>query len=241
MSQLYKDKKQKFDDMVYGYLVKRLTEPYKDTDAFGMKHIDEHGNELNDTSDWSYTRLDKLVFDLRAALGENLGKFVPESADGVDPLALMLGTVDRTEYMKKYSGVVKLVEECSYLPESVRGESDGSLQDSDLTMGERISFALTVATALMTSMLKDRLITDAEFDNDVLEKTESTFGIRSIGDSAEVIGFLRGNGLTNGREITNAGLRLAYRLAVEIVKNRLVEVSKDTNNQAINWVEVSRA
>ena len=77
MSRLYTKKKQEFDDTVYGYLAKRLSMPITDTDAYHTGHVDEKGNELKAPDDWSYTRLDKLVFDLKAILGDrvkNLGK-----------------------------------------------------------------------------------------------------------------------------------------------------------------------
>lgn len=244
MSQLYKEKKEQFDSTVYGYLVKRLTEPYDSTDAFGMKHIDEHGNEIDGNEDWSYTKLDKLVFDLRAALGDNLGKLIHDSFDGVDPLALMTAPVAQKDFLAKYDGIVRLVEEVTYLPDAQRGQGGPSQKavESGMSREERVSFALTVATAIMTSMLKDRLVTENEFDDEVLVDTEATFGIRSLGSAQEVIGFLRSNGLSNGREITNEGLRLAFRISREIVENKLVDPKGGgASNQAMSWVEVSRA
>jgi len=244
MSQLYKDSKEKFDAKVYGYLVKRLTEPYDSTDAFGMGHIDEQGNEANPEEDWSYTKLDKLVFDLRAALGTGIKKIVKDSFDGVDPLALMNSPVNPAEYLAKYDGVVKLVEEVTYLPDAQRGQagrSAGSVE-SGMTREERVSFALTVATAILVSMLKDRIVSSTEFDDEVLIDTEATFGIRSLGSANEVIGFLRSNGLSNGREITSEGVRLAYRISREIAGNNLVNPKGGgINNLAMSWVEVSRA
>jgi hypothetical protein len=244
MSQLYKDSKEKFDAKVYGYLVKRLTEPYESTDAFGMGHIDEHGNEANPNEDWSYTKLDKLVFDLRAALGDGIKKIVKESFDGVDSMALMNSPVNPKEYLAKYDGIVKLVEEVTYLPDAQRGQGGQSNKtvDSGMTREERVSFALTVATAILTSMLKDRIVSSTEFDDEVLLNTEATFGIRSLGSANEVIGFLRSNGLSNGREITSEGIRLAYRISRVIVENNLVNPKGGgINNLAMSWVEVSRA
>lgn len=244
MSQLYKDSKERFDARVYGYLVKRLTEPYESTDAFGMGHIDEHGNEANPNEDWSYTRLDKLVFDLRAALGDGIGKIVKDSFEGVDPLALMNSPVNPREYLAKYDPIVQLVEEVTYLPDGQRGKGGQSTQtvDSGMTREERVSFALTVATAILVSMLKDRIVSSTEFDDEVLLDTEATFGIRSIGSASEVIGFLRSNGLSNGREITSEGVRLAYRISRVIAGNNLVDPKGGgMNNLAMSWMEVSRA
>lgn len=244
MSQLYKENKEQFDAKVYGYLVKRLTEPYESTDAFGMGHIDEHGNEANPSEDWSYTKLDKLVFDLRAALGDGIKKIVKESFDGVDAMALMNAPVNPKEYLAKYDGIVKLVEEVTYLPDAQRGKGGSSSKavESGMSREERVSFALTVATAILTSMLKDRIVSTNEFDDEVLLNTEATFGIRSVGSAKEVIGFLRSNGLSNGREITSEGIRLAYRISREIVENKLVNPKGGgINNLAVSWMEVSRA
>lgn len=244
MAQIYRDRKKQFDDTVYGYIVKRLTQPYPETDAFGNGHVDEQGNELDSGEDWSYTKLDRLVFDLRAALGDSLQKLIHDSFDGVDALALMDGPVDSRGFLKKYDGIVKLVEEVSYLPDAQRGQggSPEPAVESGMTREDRVSFALTVATAIMTSMLKDRIVSQPEFDSEVLDSTEATFGLRSIGSANEVLGYLRSNGLSNGREITSEGLRLAYRIAREVVENKLVDPKRPgRNNQAMSWVEVSRA
>ena len=91
MSRLYTKKKQEFDDTVYGYLMKRLSMPITDTDAYHTGHVDEKGNELKAPDDWSYTRLDKLVFDLKAILGDrvkNLGKAYADVDAYVSDLAL---------------------------------------------------------------------------------------------------------------------------------------------------------
>lgn len=244
MAQLYKDSKEQFDAKVYGYLVKRLTEPYESTDAFGMGHIDEHGNEANPAEDWSYTKLDKLVFDLRAALGDGIKKIVKESYDGVDSLALMKSGLDPKEYLAKYDAIVKLVEETAYLPDGQRGKGGRSEDtvESGMTREERVSFALTVATALMASMIKDHVVSVTEFDDEVLLDTEATFGIRSLGSAKEVLGYLRSNGLSNGREITSEGVRLAYRISRVIAENNLVSPKGGgMNNLAQSWLEVSRA
>lgn len=243
MSQLYKDKKEKFDSMVYGYLVKRLTQPLDKSDACGTGHIDERGNELNPDEDWSYTKLDKLVFDLRAALGDKLSMIVKDSFDGVDSMALMSGPVDTGSYREGYGNIVKLVEEAGYLPESTRGQggSPEPAVDSGMDMDERVSFALTVATAIMVSLLKDRLVTAVEFDNEVLPDTEATFGVRSVGDSREVLGYLRSAGLSNGRDVTSAALRLLSRISKEAVAHGLLRKESCKENLAGSWVEVSHA
>lgn len=244
MSQLYRDNKQKFDDMVFGYLVKRLTQPYTDTDAFGTGHVDEQGNELRGDTDWSYTKLDKLVFDLRAAAGDTLKSIIHDDYSAVDPLALMTGRLDPKDYSARFAPVVKLVEEASYLPESTRGQP-GQPQDdpgNGMSPTDRVSFAMTVATALLVCLIKDRAVNSSEFDSEVLPATEATFGIRSIGSAEEVLGYLRENGLMNPRDITPAGTRLAVAIAREIIKNNLARPKGGgINNKSGTWEELSRA
>jgi len=243
MSQRYKDKKEKFDSLVYGYLVKRLTQPLDSTDAYGNGHIDEQGNELSGEEDWSYTKLDKLVLDLRAALGPNLSKIVKDSFDGVDSMALMDSPVEAKSYVANYMPIAKLVEEARYLPDNLRGQPGAPEEsvESGMTVEQRISFALTVATALMVSLLKDRQVNTAEIDTEVLPATEATFGIRSIGDADDIIGYMRAAGLVNGRDITNAGIRLVYRISREIVDKSLVNTARPgVDNLAGSWLEVSR-
>lgn len=242
MAELYRKKKELFDNIVYQAIVKRLVQPVTETDAFGTGHVDEAGNETDDREDWAYTRLDKLIFDIRSLLGKNIASVVKDSYEGVDLMQLMGKPLSRDEYMDKFAPVLKLVEETSYLPDSYRGQAGGPQKEveSGMTMEQRISFVLTVATAIMSSMLKDRIVDTGEFDDEVLLKTEATFGVRSIGDSKEVLGFLRTAGLSNGREITNEGLRLAARLAKVFVDNGLVtERGGGRNNQGGSWVEIS--
>lgn len=244
MSQLYMDNKSKFDDMVYGYMVKRLTQPYTETDAFGTGHIDEHGNELRSDEDWSYTKLDRLVFDLRAAAGDNIKKVLHDDYSAVDALALMTGRLDPKDYSSRFAPVVKLVEEAGYLPESTRGQPGQPQEDpgNGMSATDRVSFALTVATALVTCLLKDRAVNAAEFDREVLPSTEATFGVRSIGSAGEVLGYLRENGLMDPRDITPAGTRLAVALAREIIKNHLARPKGGgADNKAVTWEELSRA
>ena len=241
MAKLYRDKKEQFDKMVYGYLVKRLTEPLAETDAFGNGHIDEVGNELNGDEDWSYTKLDKLILDIRAALGDQLGTLVKDSYKDVDTMSLMGGEVDSAGYLEKYAPVVGLVEEALYLPECTRGMGGEIADDGEMTLQQRISFALTVATTLMVSLIKDRIINQIEFDNEVLPDTEATFGVRSIGSAQEMAQFLRNAKLSNGRDLTNQGIVLAARLAKVIIENGLCSKEKQLGNLAPQWEKLSYA
>ena len=243
MSQMYRDKKEKFDSMVYGYLVKRLCQPIESTDAYGNGHIDEQGNEISGEEDWSYTKLDKLLLDLRAALGPNVKKLVKDSFDGVDAMALMDSPVEAKTFVNNYMPIAKLVEEARYLPDNLRGQPGAPEEavESGMTTEQRISFALTVATALMVCLLKDRQVNTAEIDTEVLPATEATFGIRSLGDADDIIGYMRDAGLVDGRDITNAGIRLVYRISREIVEKSLVSTSRPgVDNLAGSWMEVSR-
>ena len=104
MAELYRKKKELFDNIVYQVLAKRLTEQVQETDAFGMGHVDEVGNETNDQEDWSYTKLDKLIFDIRSLLGKNIGSVVKDSFEGVDLMKLMSKPVVKDEYLNKFPG-----------------------------------------------------------------------------------------------------------------------------------------
>lgn len=245
MGQVYRERKEKFDAVAYGYIVKRLTEPYESTDAYGVGHIDERGNEIDDSEDWSYTKLDKLVLDIRAALGDALTKVVPGSFAGSDALGLMDAPATTKEFLAKYAGIVNLVEETAYLPDEHRGQGGTPQEtvDSGMTPEQRVSFALTVATTLLCSLIKDRLVTESEFTDEVLNTVEATFGVRSIGSAREILGFIRSSGLSNGRDVTNEGIRLLSRISKEVVSKNLVDPKRPggMNNQGESWVEVSRA
>ena len=80
-----------------------------------------------------------------------------------------------------------------------------------------------------------------EFDNEVLPDTEATFGVRSVGDSREVLGYLRSAGLSNGRDVTSAALRLLSRISKEAVAHGLLRKESCKENLAGSWVEVSHA
>jgi len=52
---------------------------------------------------------------------------------------------------------------------------------------------------------------------------------------------MRAAGLVNGRDITNAGIRLVYRISREIVDKSLVNTARPgVDNLAGSWLEVSR-
>lgn len=226
--------------MVYGYLVKRLTEPVKSSDAYGNGHIDEYGNEIDGNEDWSYTKLDRLVFDLRSLLGPNVSKIADGKFADIDTLSLMTGN-DTSKYDVKYMPVVSLVEEAGYLPESTRGFDGIVSDDSPLSKPERVQFALTVATFLMYCLKKDRMVLPVEFDEHVLGGTEATFGVRSIGSYEEIFNYLKKSKLVNSRDIENSGIVLATRLAVVINANQLcIGDGTDPDDMSSSWGVLAR-
>lgn len=241
MAKYYRGRKQEFDDMVYGYLLKRLREPMDRTDAFCSGRVDEFGNALGKTNDWAYTKLDALLFRLRAKLGNAIND-IEDTYGDVDTLSLMNGSVDPTEYKRKYTPVVSLVEEASYLPPEQRGFDGIISEESDMTMPERISFAMTVATYLLYCIKLDRIPTQPEFDKEVLAATEGTFGIRSLGSCQDIESYLRKSKLINGRNLENHGYLLAVRIAKVVAANNLCQ--QDINivdNLSRDWAVLSRA
>ena len=171
MSRLYTKKKQEFDDTVYGYLVKRLSMPITDTDAYHTGHVDEKGNELKAPDDWSYTRLDKLVFDLKAILGDRVNNLGKTYAD-VDAYALMNGNVDTGKYAENYQPVLAIIEEAAYIPAGLRGQAGEANETSELPLGDRISFALSVANFLLYAARFSRFPNTVEIDDEVLPSVE---------------------------------------------------------------------
>lgn len=167
MSKMYTKKKQEFDDTVFGYLLKRLTTPITDSDAYHTGHVDEKGNELKPSDDWSYTRLDRLVFDLKAILGDRVYNIAESYAD-VDAYALMNGIVNATKYTAKYHPVLAVIEEAAYIPSALRGQAGEANETSDLQMSDRISFALSVANFLLFSAKFGRFPNTVEIDDEVL-------------------------------------------------------------------------
>lgn len=220
MAKIYTERKKNFDDMVYGYLIKRLVEPVKSSDSYGNGHVDEFGNEINGEEDWSYTKLDKLVFDLKAMLGPNVGKIAAGAYQDIDTLSLMTG-LDTDGYGDRFRPVVSLVEEASYLPASTRGFDGIMSDDSELSKAERVQFAMTVASFMMMCLRKDRMVTEQEFDDHVLNATEATFGVRAIGSYGEVLDYLKKAKLADSRDLSRDGIVLLSRIAMMVGRNGL--------------------
>ena len=241
MSKLYKKKKQEFDDTVYGYLVKRLTTPITDSDAFHTGHVDEKGNELKKPDDWSYTRLDKLVFDLKAILGDRVNGLGKSYTD-IDAYALMNGSVDTGKYAANYQPVLAVIEEAAYIPASLRGQAGEGNETSDLPLGDRISFALSVANFLLFSARFSRFPNTVEIDDEVLPSVESTFGIRALGSQEEFLEYARNAKITDGRGMNNDGYVLLVRAARKIVSANIMKPRDfGEHNQAEQWRTVANA
>lgn len=245
MSKWYKNKKEEFDNIIYGYLVKRLRTPIDQTDAFFTKHIDEIGHELKSDNDWSYTKLDQLLNTLKIAIGqENLQKLTSDY-DEIDSFSLMNGPVDSSKYKTKFDRIVALVEECSYLPPEERGKAEYVDDDDEETLSkvERIERALTCANFLMYALKNnDDIPTERQFNEDVLPSVEATFSIRSIGSYSEIMGYLKTNGLITYKMITPEGYVLAARLAKWIVGKELAEHGMDnSDNYRKSWRTLATA
>ena len=241
MSRLYTKKKQEFDDTVYGYVVKRLTMPITDTDAYHTGHVDEKGNELTPPEGWSYTRLDKLMFDLKAILGDRVNNLGKSYAD-VDAYALMNGNVDTGKYAAKYQPVIAIIEEASYIPAGMRGWAGEDNETSDLPLVDRISFALSVANFLLFAAKFGRFPNTVEIDDEVLPSVESTFGIRALGSQEEFLDYARNAKITDGRGLNNDGYVLLVRTARKIISSDILKPRDfGENNQSDQWRTVANA
>lgn len=241
MGKLYKDKKKDFDGKVYGYLIKRLTSPITDSDAYHMGYVDEYGNEMKPIDGWAYTRLDRLVFDLKSILGSRLDGMRTNYAD-IDSLALMIGVEDVKGYTKRYTPLLSIIEEAAYIPPGLRGKAGEVDETSNLPMSDRISFALSVATFLLFSAKLDRFPNEYEIDGDVLPAVEATFGIRSLGSMSEFRDYASNAKITDGRGLNDDGYRLLVRAARRIVSQSLCHRSSEsTDDMSSNWRSISNA
>jgi hypothetical protein len=242
MSRLYRERKKDFDDRVYGYLVKRLTTPVTGSDAYHTGHVDEMGNEIKAPDDWSYTRLDRLVFDLRAILGDRVARLGNAYAD-VDAYALMDGHVDTAGYLERFRPVLSVIEEAAYIPASLRGKAGEDDSTSDLSMSDRISFALSVANFLLFAAKLARFPNGTEIDEEVLPSVESTFGIRALGAQDEFMDYARNANITDGRGLNNDGYVLLVRAARKIANSGILKPRACAGdcNQSEQWRVVANA
>lgn len=241
MAKLYKEKKKEFDDIAYGYLVKRLSMPITDSDAYHTGHVDEMGNELKKPDDWSYTRFDRLIFDLKSILGDRVNNLGKQYAD-IDAYALMNGRVDTKKYMSAYQPILSIIEEAAYLPPELRGKAGETNETSELPITDRISFALSVANFILFSARFGRFPNEVEIDNEVLPSVESTFGIRSLGSQAEFLDYAKSAKITDGRGLNNNGYVLLVRAARKIVSSDVLKPRGNGDfNQSEQWRTVANA
>jgi hypothetical protein len=240
MAEIYKKTKQEFDQTVYEYLVKRLREPVEQTDAYGCGFIDERGAETqsakaNQNAAWAYTDLDKLIFFMKSAMGAEVNN-LPKVFDWIDSLAIM-NKADLVKNVPVYRKVIGLVEEISYLPPENRGA--GQLQpnadDANLTMEQRLQRAFTCAQFLMYCIINNGTVQSENymarsFDHDVLDATEATFNIRSVGTYREIVDFLKNGRVIDYAKVKPEGYALAVRIAKALVTADGTIFNSDTNN-----------
>jgi hypothetical protein len=242
MSRMYRNRKQEFDDTVYGCLVKRLAMPVTDTDAYHTGHVDEMGNELKKPDDWSYTRLDRMIFDLKAILGDRIDNLGKTPYADVDMLALMSGKVDTKDYAGRYMPILAVVEEAAYIPAALRGKAGEADDTSDLPLGDRISFALSVANFLLYAARLERFPNEAEIDEEVLPSVESTFGIRALGSLQEFVDYARNARISDGRGMNRDGYVLLVRIARKVAQAGILKPRGFGElNQAEQWRKVANA
>ena len=239
MARWYTEKKKELDDIAYGYLVKRLITPITDTDAYHTGHVDELGNELKPADDWSYTKLDRLVFDLKTILKDRLNR-MDQAYKDVDPLLLMHSPVDTKSYQEKFRGILSVIEEATYIPPSLRGKAGEPNDTSELPFTDRVSFALSVATFLLFAAKLSRFPNESEVDNEVLPATECTFGVRSLGSYQEFMDYARSAKITDGRGLNNDGYVLLVRAARKIVNDSLCNsIATNVQDMTDKWRSLS--
>lgn len=240
MGKKYKNRKLEFDRMVYAYLVKRLREPLERSDAYQTGAVDTFGAPVAEDikAFWAYTPLDRLVFNIRAALGDQVKSLTPVF-DDVDTLTLMTVAGDPAKLHGRYDGIVSLVEELSYLPPEQRWTGEPYLEpESELCYSERVSRALTLATAMLYCM-KMNAPPPTPLFGEVKESVESTFAVRSIGSADEIVGLMKSTGMVNGSELSPEGYVTLLRMARWIVGHDLLNGDKSKYDRSSDWKTLS--
>lgn len=240
MAKRYQNRKLEFDRMVYAYLVKRLREPINATDSYQVGAVDSFGAAKADNikAFWAYTPLDRLIFNLRAVLGDQV-KALPADFDDAETLMLMTSASDPSKIHSKYDGIVSIVEELTYLPPEQRWTGEPYLdKDSELTYPERVSRALTVATAMLYCM-KTNGTPAAPIFGKIKDAVESTFSIRSIGSADEILGLMKSSGVADYRDLTNEGYLTLVRMAKWIVGHGLLAGDGTQDDLSGNWKQLS--
>ena len=248
MAEIYKKTKEDFDKAVYAYLVKRLREPVNETDAFGTGILDESGAEVqpgNPNSNWAYTDLDKLVAFIKSAMGTEVNN-LPSVFDGFDSLVLM-NKMDLVKNVPVYRKVIGLVEEISYLPPENRGK--GEMQkfsdEEGMPMEMRMQRAFTCAQFLLQCIINGGTVANEnvmDFDHTVLDSTEGTFCIRSVGTYKDITDYLKNGRVIDYAHVKPEGYLLAVRIAKELVKANDTIFNPDKDNvlnEAKSWRTLS--
>lgn len=240
MGKKYRNRKLEFDRMVYAYLVKRLREPITSTDSYQVGAVDSFGAPIGDNiaAFWAYTPLDRLIFNIKAHLGDEV-KALPDSFDDEDVLLIMTKVNDPGKHHGKYDGIVSLVEELAYLPPEQRWKGAPYLDtQSDLSYSERVSRALTVATAMLFCMkLGDP--PPAPMFGQVKEAVESTFAIRSIGSADQILKIMREGDMVSGRDLSKEGYLTLVRMAKWIVGHELLNGDGSKDDRSADWKKLS--
>lgn len=246
MSRWYKSRKQDYDNKVYAYLVKRLREPMDKTDAYFMGNIDEMGNDMGQKpSDWAYTNLDKLLIQLKTAMGKDRLDALDNTYDNVDFLSVINGVDDVKKYVQSFDKVIGLVEEATYLPPEQRGKGDFIEQEDELGLSkvERLQRALTCATYLLFSIKNNgALVKERDFNDLVLPAVEATFNVRSVGSVTEIASYLKKGGCVDYANVTNEGYLLAVRIAKALEKGGLLDnKNENVDNVCRSWRSLAHA
>ena len=108
---------------------------------------------------------------MKAILGDRVKNLGKAYAD-VDAYALMNGNVDVGKYAENYRQVLAVIEEAAYIPADLRGRASETNETSDLPLGDRISFALSVANFLLYAARFSRFPNTVEIDDEVLPSVE---------------------------------------------------------------------
>jgi hypothetical protein len=246
----YASHKSEFDKIVFNYLVKRVLEDIKDTDAAKANVIDGVGNILRDMKpdeQWMLTDLDRFIMVIKNAMGQeklsSLLKGYSHLKDIDSPF--LLNAKHDHDFKLSREGIDKIlskVEDRSYLPEFVYREDkfvdDG---DDEESFKDRMSKAFTILTHLLYGLRNDRQPNKVDFQHNICPSTEITFGILPHKDFEYVTKFCQDYALMQPSGITKEGLRLLADASRDMVNHKLLCKEKNrVENQSHNWEKLSK-
>ena len=246
----YSDKKKEYDNAAFLYIAKRLFDDLDESDAAEEGLIDGVGNVLKDvdnTNDWAFTALDRLLLMLRQQVGEdnirNMLQHYSFTKD-IDPLFIMShGNEYNYGKLRRVLGpIVTKVEDKSYLPEYLfHDENEEYIEDDGLTFDEKVRRAFTVASYLLYSIRNNQVPNKVVYDKNIIPSTELTFAIRPWDDFDSIVEFCDEHKLTYGKEITGEGIRLVVELAKLFHEGELlIKDSSRIENQCKNWEKLAK-